>query len=66
MTDIRFRLRVLVTVLGFTLALGVGNFMVLEGLTVDYLRYLRGNFAYLYSLAVRTNPFVESASPVVR
>jgi len=33
---------------------------------IDYLRYLRGNFTYLYSLAVRTNPFSDSASPVVR
>jgi hypothetical protein len=33
---------------------------------IDYLRYLRGNFTYLYSLAVRTNPFSATASPVVR
>jgi len=33
---------------------------------IDYLHYLRDNFGYLYSLAVRTNPFSHSASPVVR
>lgn len=32
---------------------------------LDYMRYLRGNYPYLFSLAVRTNPFDESASPVV-
>jgi len=32
---------------------------------LDYMRYLRRNYPYLFSLAVRTNPFDESASPVV-
>ncbi|MBE0617508.1 MAG: two pore domain potassium channel family protein [Proteobacteria bacterium] len=32
----------------------------------EYLRYLKANYSYLYSLAVRTNPFDEAASPVVR
>lgn len=26
---------------------------------VDYIRYLKGNYPYLFSFAVRTNPFVE-------
>jgi len=30
-----------------------------------YMRYLRRNYPYLFSLAVRTNPFDESATAVV-
>jgi len=33
---------------------------------VEYLRHLRVNYPYLFSLAVRTNPFDENSSPVVR
>jgi hypothetical protein len=32
---------------------------------LEYLRYLRTSYPYLFSLAVRTNPFDEDASPVV-
>jgi len=32
---------------------------------LDYMKYLRTNYPYLFSLAVRTNPFDETASPVV-
>jgi len=32
---------------------------------VDYMGYLKQNYPYLFSLAVRTNPFDENASPVV-
>lgn len=32
---------------------------------LDYLHYLKKNYPYLFSLAVRTNPFDEKASPVV-
>jgi hypothetical protein len=32
---------------------------------LDYLRYLKVNYPYLFSLAIRTNPFDEKASPVV-
>ncbi len=32
---------------------------------LDYMRYLRNNYPYLFSLAVRTNPFDESATPLV-
>lgn len=32
---------------------------------VDHLHYLRGHYPYLYSLAVRTNPYNPEASPVV-
>lgn len=30
-----------------------------------YMRYLEGHYPYLFSLALRTNPFDEKASPVV-
>ena len=33
---------------------------------LDYMKYLKGNYPYLFSLAVRMNPFDESASPVVK
>lgn len=32
---------------------------------VDYMRYLKGNYPYLFSLAMRTNPFDPEASPIV-
>lgn len=33
---------------------------------LEYLSHLRDNYPYLFSLAVRMNPFVENASPLVR
>jgi len=33
---------------------------------LDYMGYLKKNYPYLFSLAMRTNPFDESASAVVR
>ncbi|HII06062.1 MAG TPA: hypothetical protein HA349_01725 [Methanotrichaceae archaeon] len=32
---------------------------------LDYMKYLETNYPYLFSLAMRTNPFDENASPVV-
>jgi hypothetical protein len=32
---------------------------------LDYMKYLKGSYPYLFSLALRTNPFDENASPVV-
>lgn len=32
---------------------------------LDYMRYLKDNYPYLFSLAMRTNPFDQTASPVV-
>ena len=32
---------------------------------MDYMRYLKNNYPYLFSLAIRTNPFDQEASPVV-
>jgi len=33
---------------------------------LDYMRHLKANYPYLFSLAMRTNPFDRSASPIVR
>jgi hypothetical protein len=38
--------------------------LVLEWLS--YMRYLKEHYPYLYSLAMRTNPFDQEVSPVVR
>ncbi len=32
---------------------------------LDYMKYLKDNYPYLFSLAMRTNPFDKKASPVV-
>ncbi len=32
---------------------------------LDYMEYLRDSYPYLFSLAMRTNPFDRDASPVV-
>jgi hypothetical protein len=41
-------------------------YMILVSEWLDYLNYLRKNYPYLFSLAMRTNPFDETASPIVR
>jgi hypothetical protein len=33
---------------------------------LDYMRHLKTNYPYLFSLAMRTNPFDQTASPIVR
>jgi hypothetical protein len=33
---------------------------------LDYMKYLKDNYPYLFSLAMRTNPFDENASPIVK
>ncbi len=33
---------------------------------LDYMKYLKDNYPYLFSLAIRMNPFDRSASPIVR
>jgi len=33
---------------------------------IHYMQYLQENYPYMFSLALRTNPFDESASPVVK
>ena len=32
---------------------------------LNYMKYLKDNYPYLFSLAMRTNPFDQSASPIV-
>jgi len=32
---------------------------------LDYMKYLKDNYPFLFSLAMRTNPFDQTASPVV-
>lgn len=33
---------------------------------IDYMKYLKDQYPYLFSLAMRTNPFDQKASPIVR
>ncbi len=33
---------------------------------IGHMRYLKNNYPYLFSLAMRTNPFDEDASPIVK
>jgi hypothetical protein len=33
---------------------------------LDYVKYLKDNYPYLFSLAMRTNPFDQTASPFVK
>jgi hypothetical protein len=41
-------------------------YSLLVGEWLDYMRYLKTNYPYLFSLAIRTNPFDREASPIVR
>jgi hypothetical protein len=33
---------------------------------LDYMKYLKDSYPYLFSLAIRTNPFDQDASPIVK
>ncbi|WAC07083.1 MAG: hypothetical protein OS130_12715 [Thermodesulfobacteriota bacterium] len=33
---------------------------------LDYMKYLKDNYPYLFSLSVRMNPFDQSASPIIK
>ena len=33
---------------------------------LDYMKYMKNKYPYLYSLAMRTNPFDKEASPIVK
>jgi len=33
---------------------------------LDYMRYLKGNYPFLFSFAMRTNPFDQSASAIIK
>jgi len=41
-------------------------YVMLVGQWLSYMRHLRDEYPYLFSLAIRTNPFDQDASPVVR
>jgi hypothetical protein len=41
-------------------------YVLLVGSWLEYMRYLKDNYPYLFSLAMRTNPFDQEASPVVK
>jgi hypothetical protein len=32
---------------------------------LDYMKYMKENYPYLFSFAMRTNPFDREASPIV-
>ncbi len=40
------------------------RFLVLQW--IDFARYLKANYPYLFSISVRTNPFDKEASAIVR
>ena len=40
-------------------------YLLLIGQWLDYIKYLKGAYPYLFSLAVRTNPFDEQSSIIV-
>ena len=40
-------------------------YVLLARAWIDYMKYLKRNYPYLFSLAMRTNPFDQEASPVV-
>jgi hypothetical protein len=33
---------------------------------LDYMKHLKGNYPFLFSLAMRTNPFDQNASPIIQ
>jgi len=33
---------------------------------LDYMKYLKSNYPFLFSFAMRTNPFDQTASPIVK
>jgi hypothetical protein len=41
-------------------------YILLAGTWVEYMRYMKNRYPYLYSLAMRTNPFDLEASPIVK
>ncbi|MBN2467008.1 MAG: hypothetical protein JXD19_02555 [Deltaproteobacteria bacterium] len=40
-------------------------YVILVRQWLDYMKYLKNNYSYLFSLAMRTNPFDQSASPII-
>jgi len=41
-------------------------YMLLVHEWLDYMKHLKENYPFLFSLAIRTNPFDQNASPIVR
>lgn len=41
-------------------------YVLMVGEWLDYMKYLKGSYPYLFSLAIRLNPFDQNASPIVR
>ncbi len=41
-------------------------YAILVGQWVDYMRHMKEHYPYLFSLAMRTNPFDETATPIVQ
>ncbi len=41
-------------------------YIQLVGQWLDYMKHLKDNYPYLFSLAMRTNPFDKEASPIVK
>jgi hypothetical protein len=41
-------------------------YIILVHQWLDYMKHLKNNYPYLFSLAMRTNPFDENASPIVK
>jgi len=41
-------------------------YLLLVNEWLDYMMHLKGNYPYLFSLAMRTNPFDKDATPVVK
>ena len=41
-------------------------YVQLVGQWLDYMKHLKDNYRYLFSLAMRTNPFDQEASPIVK
>jgi len=40
-------------------------YRLISGEWLSYMKYLKNNYPYLFSLAIRTNPFDENASAVI-
>lgn len=40
-------------------------YVLLVNQWLEYMKHLKDNYPYLFSLAIRMNPFVENASPIV-
>jgi hypothetical protein len=40
-------------------------YVLIVGKWLDYIEYLKNNYPYLFSFAMRTNPFDQNASPIV-